>query len=158
MRTLHGQKRAKRISRQLAAQRQQNALVIRRRPMPQERPPQREQYAWARARKSEFKKISRHRIAIFLCFSRFLRFARLDGQNVLILFWSLRPLLPSSLAVESMELHRLGNHCDGKLFERRTRRCSTCNVAELPAVCREISGISIDFDQIACYLVSTRPS
>ena len=31
------------------------------------------------------------------------------------------------------------------------------DVGIAPAVCREISGRSIDFDQTACYLVSTRP-
>ena len=54
-----------------------------------------------------------------------------------------------------MDVHRFGNHCDERLFERRTQRCSPYDVEKLHAVCREISGNSIEFNQTTCPLVST---
>ncbi len=73
------------------------------------------------------------------CVRFFLALSRLTRLNL----WT-------SIDSETMATEGFGNGTDATMLPH--------DVGIAPAVCREISGRSIDFDQTACYLVSTRPN
>ncbi len=113
----------------------------------------------ARARATLFKIFLKGKESHFsFVFHAFCGWRGLDGNFFFAFFLESASAFSSLSRSNLCNVHRFENHGDGRFWERgRTRRRPNRNVAELPAVCQEISGNSTDSDQTACHLVSTIP-
>ncbi len=114
----------------------------------------------ARARATLFKIFLKGKESHFsFVFHAFCGWRGLDGNFFFAFFLESASAFSSLSRSNLCNVHRFENHGDGRFWERgRTRRRPNRNVAELPAVCQEISGNSTDSDQTACHLVSTIPN